>query len=387
MQESDLYQAIGGRETCHKLSVAFYARVEQDPLLRSFFPGKSFRCAIEAFAAFLAQFLGGPSEDAQKRWWLSLQESHLRFKIGPKERDAWMKNMIGALDDVQVDDPVRHALRDFFERASTYLINHGPASRPAENQNQPPDDRIHQEIARRWDAQRALDEAVAAVRDGDADRAVKLAKGAVLQTCFERNRAVLASLLAVISGTGDNIMLDYVRQELIRDPVLARERYAYGRTLLHAACGAGNLTMVELLLRLGADPNAMSAGGHSPLYCVANECGVAGGGNVVRALVQKGANVNACDGVKHCTALHMAARRGNVEVAGALLDCGADIEARDSVGETPLRRAVNCNKTEVAALLLSRGAEAHSKGSKGLTPLLAARTAAMKRLLQAGSRG
>ena len=108
---------------------------------------------------------------------------------------------------------------------------------------------------------------------------------------------------------------------------------------------------------------------------------------MVRALVQKGANLNACDGVKHCTALHMAARRGNVEVAGALLDCGADIEARDSVGETPLRRAVNCNKTEVAALLLSRGAEAHSKGSKGLTPLLAARTAAMKRLLQARSRG
>jgi ankyrin repeat protein len=66
----------------------------------------------------------------------------------------------------------------------------------------------------------------------------------------------------------------------------------------------------------------------------------------------------------------MAARRGNAEVAEALLDCGADIEARDSLGDTPLRRSVNCNKAEVAALLLSRGADAHSIGSKGLTPSL-----------------
>jgi ankyrin repeat protein len=140
--------------------------------------------------------------------------------------------------------------------------------------------------------------------------------------------------------------------------------------------------MVELLLTLGADPNATDGGGHTPLYSVGNECMIAGAGNVVRVLVQAGAKVDARDGVKHCTALHMSARRGNVEVAEALLDCGADIESRDSLGDTPLRRSVNCGKTEVAALLLSRGADPHSKGSKGLTPLLAARSAAMSRLLR-----
>jgi ankyrin repeat protein len=69
-----------------------------------------------------------------------------------------------------------------------------------------------------------------------------------------------------------------------------------------------------------------------------------------------------------------------MEVAEALLDCGAGIEMRDSLGDTPLRRAVNCNKTAVAKLLLARGADMHSSGSKGLTPLLAARSSAMKRL-------
>jgi hemoglobin len=76
MDSVDLYKAVGGRGVCRQLSEAFYARVKRDPVLRPLFPGKSMRCAMNAFAAFLAQFLGGPAEDAQARWWLSLRESH-----------------------------------------------------------------------------------------------------------------------------------------------------------------------------------------------------------------------------------------------------------------------------------------------------------------------
>jgi truncated hemoglobin YjbI len=364
MADKDLYQAMGGTAACRKLSVAFYALVKQDPLLRPFFPGKTLTCAIEEFAAFLTQFLGGPSEDSQRRWWLSVRESHLRFKIGRMERDAWMKNMVKALDEAQIEEPARKTLREFFERSSAYVVNQGPALPVAEG--------TRDEIARRWDAQLRLDETVAAIRSGDAERAIALA-----ETC---ERTVLTGVLALMIGSGHSVLLDHVQERLTRDPALIRERYA-GRTLLHTAAAQGSLTIVELLLHLGADPNAADGGGHTPLYSVGNECKVSGCGKVVHALVRAGANVDARDGVKHCTALHMAARRGNVDVARALLDCGADIEARDTLGETPLRRSVNCDKTEVAALLLSRGADRHSIGSKGLTPLLAARTTAMKRLL------
>src|ERR1700758_3237982 len=99
MAGNDLYQAIGGAAACRKLSLAFYTRVDRDPLLRPLFRGKTLKCAIEEFAAFLAQFLSGPAEDAQRRWWVSLRESHLRFKIGQKGRDAWMKNMMATLDE------------------------------------------------------------------------------------------------------------------------------------------------------------------------------------------------------------------------------------------------------------------------------------------------
>jgi ankyrin repeat protein len=64
----------------------------------------------------------------------------------------------------------------------------------------------------------------------------------------------------------------------------------------------------------------------------------------------------------------------------ALLDAGADIEARDSMGDTPLRRAVNCDKVDAARLLLARSANPRSPGSKRLTPALAARTNLMKEL-------
>jgi truncated hemoglobin YjbI len=371
--ELDLLQELGGLDGCRRLSNAFYARVAKDPVLRPIFPG-SFHCAIPAFASFLAQFLGGPCEYTPQRWWLSMYESHLRFRIGLKERDAWVENMRCALEDVGAREPAAGILRAFFEQSATHLVNQVETVGMANC--------VHAAIAGEWNSELAIDEAVAAVRRGDGGRAVALAEGPILQARFGRDPASWVSLLAILCGGG--ALQDYLREKLLGDPTLSRATYARGRTLLHAAAAAGNLPIVELLLQLGAVPDMVDAAGHTALYCVGNGCSVAGGGDVVRALVRAGANVDAQDGVKRCTALHMAARRGNVEVAGTLLDSGAAIEARDSLGDTPLRRAVNCGKVEVAALLVARGADCHSRGSKQLTPLLAARTAAMKRALGAG---
>jgi len=361
MDSVDLYRAVGGRDVCRQLSEAFYARVKRDPVLRPLFPGKSMRCAVEALAGFLAQFLGGPTEDAQARWWLSLRESHLRFKIGPRERQAWMSNMVEALEDVRVDEPVRLAFRDLFERSSAYIVNTGQGLGEECAPENPSADRMHREIAQRWAEQRALDDLVRAIRDGDAGRGLELTKSPALKSRFARDRAVFAHVLGLMMGCGNDAFLEYAEGELRADPALANMHNRYGRTLLHDASGQGNLRMVELLLRLGADPNGKTSGGHTPLYSMANECQVTGGGNIVRALVRAGAQVDARSDAKRCTALHMAARRGNTEVAEALVDCGADINARDTAGDTPLRRAKNCHKTSVALLLVSRGADAASR--------------------------
>jgi len=345
----DLYQAIGGRDACQRLSEAFYTRVKRDPVLRPLFPAKSMRCAIDAFAAFLAQLLGGPGEDAQKRWWLSLHESHRRFKISPRERQAWMSTMVEALDDVPVEESLRNALREFFDRASTYLVNTGHLDAVAGES--PSHDRVQCEFAQRWTEQRALDDLVAAIRVNDANRALELTLGPALRARFARDRAVFAHVLGLMLECANDAFWEYAERELRADPALANVHNRYGRTLLHDASAHGNVRMVELLLRLDADPNVKTSGGHTPLYSVADECRVTGGGNVVHALVGAGAHVNVRSDAQRCTPLHMAARRGNTEVGEALLDCGAEIDARDKSGLTPLQRAKNCHKEGVAMLL------------------------------------
>jgi truncated hemoglobin YjbI len=377
----NLHQAIGGTATWRRLSVAFYSRVARDPLLRPLFPGKTLHCAIEELTAFLAQLFGGPSDDAQRRWWLSLRESHLRFQIRQQERAAWMENMAKALDDARIEEPLRSALREFFQQSSAHVVNSGKPDPGAADPGEPPGDAVRREIARCWEAQRELDEAVSAIRGGEAECAIALAESSILRARFQRDRSVLAGVLALMMGSRNAAMLSYAAGKITGDPALVQERYA-GRTLLHNASAQGLVSMVELLLGLGADPDAKDGGGHTPLYSLANEYSSSDGGRIVRPLVEGGANVNASDGVKHCTPLHMAARRGSLEIAEALLDCGADVDARDSLGDTPLRRSVNCDKIPVASLLLARGADVQSVGNKGLTPLLAARTSGMKQLLE-----
>ena len=391
-QDIDLYHALGGMDTCQKLSVTFYAHVEHDPILRPLYPPTFKGCPIKSLTAFFVQFFGGPCAYAPRRWSLSLREAHLRFAIGQKERDAWLTNMFLAIDELSIQEPMRSALRWFFAQASAFLINQPPeqaneASSLPEYSNMYHNEReaspIHQEIEERWLAQRRLEEMVAAVRLGDADAVLTMVERPEMQTLFARDRAAFLSFLTILSSSEQQTLLDYIRRTLLTTPTLVQERYTNEYTLLHGIAGQRCLTIVELLLHLGADPNARDQWGHTPLYLVGNNTSYeTQGAAIVRVLVQSGAHVNAQEQLRHCTALHMAARRENVPIAEALLDCGADIEARDKQGETPLHRAVKCGKANMVAFLLSRGADIHATSKSGLTPWQAARGADMKQLLQ-----
>src|SRR5579864_523761 len=130
-QGVDLYHALGGMDTCRRLSAAFYAHIEHDPVLRPLYPPTLKGCPIEALAAFFIQFFGGPCECAQRRWSLSLREAHLRFAIGPKEREAWLTNMFQAVEEVYIKGPARSALRWFFAQSSAFFINQPPDESPS----------------------------------------------------------------------------------------------------------------------------------------------------------------------------------------------------------------------------------------------------------------
>ncbi|MBO0684664.1 MAG: ankyrin repeat domain-containing protein [Candidatus Dormibacteraeota bacterium] len=377
----DLFLMLGGREGCVKLATLFYAEVESDPVLRPLF-GKKFLEPIRKLSAYLSQLAGGPPEHSRTRWYLSLREAHRRFAIGPAERDAWLAAMGRALDKAGLPEPARGALRAFFERSAPTMVNRGGERLAGDPLPEQIPGTVHGQLAARWKQELAVEEVVAAVRRGDAGRALALVEASELRELFDRDQAALASLLVLMMTSGDEALLDHVMRRLRQDPGLVRVTYFGGRTLLHGAAAAGYLPAVELLLDLGASVGAADGSGRTPLFGVANECRGASGSAVARALLRSGAVVDARDRVKRCTPLHAAARRGSIAVAAVLLDWGADLEARDVAGDTPLRRAVNCGQVDMATFLRARGGDAGSRGARGLTPLQAARTDAMRRALE-----
>jgi ankyrin repeat protein len=109
----------------------------------------------------------------------------------------------------------------------------------------------------------------------------------------------------------------------------------------------------------------------------------------VRALLEKGSDVNAAQG-DGMTALHWAARAGEAPTTAMLLHAGANIRAMTRLGGyTPLLLASQMGHAPVIDLLLQAGADAKSATSNGATALMLAAASgqadAVTALLAAGA--
>jgi len=93
-----------------------------------------------------------------------------------------------------------------------------------------------------------------------------------------------------------------------------------GVTPLLQAARIGDATMVDILLRAGANPSLAHPDGETPLMAASRSGNVA----AVKALLARGAKVNDADKFQSETALMWAAAQGHVDVAGVLLEAGAD---------------------------------------------------------------
>ena len=124
----NVYEAAGGAETFRRLVERFYARVAEDLLLRPIYPEEDLSSATERLTLFLIQYWGGPSTYNEQRGHPRLRLRHQPFAIGQAERDAWFGHMTAAVDSLELAPALRKALVDYFETASTAMIN-SPAQR------------------------------------------------------------------------------------------------------------------------------------------------------------------------------------------------------------------------------------------------------------------
>ncbi|MDP9101058.1 MAG: globin [Actinomycetota bacterium] len=123
---SSLYEEVGGSVVFRQLVDAFYAGVEDDPVLRPLYPQGDLAPARERLRQFLEQYWGGPTTYSETRGHPRLRRRHAQWQIGERERDAWLGHMRSAIDSLDVTDEHRAAIRGHVEHAAFTLVNHHP---------------------------------------------------------------------------------------------------------------------------------------------------------------------------------------------------------------------------------------------------------------------
>ena len=88
----------------------------------------------------------------------------------------------------------------------------------------------------------------------------------------------------------------------------------------------------------------------------------------VEALIKGGADVNAPD-ENGLSPLALAAMQGQTAIARLLIDARAAVNQASSDGTTPLMRAASANHSETVRLLIASGADVNARNNQGRTPV------------------
>ncbi len=121
-----LFDRVGGEQFFIELVDRFYLGVAGDPLLRPLYP-EDLAEPKHHLALFLSQYWGGPTTYNEQRGHPRLRMRHMPFVIGPAERDAWLRHMRDAVD--QLVEAERLSPRDaeeltaYFVMAAQTLVN------------------------------------------------------------------------------------------------------------------------------------------------------------------------------------------------------------------------------------------------------------------------
>lgn len=129
--QQTLFEAVGGEATFDRLVSRFYDRVESDPELRAVYPSRDLGPAREHLRLFLIQYWGGPGTYSERRGHPRLRMRHGHFSIGAAERDAWLRHMRAALDELSLDQARDDELWNYLVMAAHSLVNQAPAEGPA----------------------------------------------------------------------------------------------------------------------------------------------------------------------------------------------------------------------------------------------------------------
>jgi hemoglobin len=125
-QPRSFYDEVGGAETFRTIVSTFYQLVRDDEILRPLYPEDELDAAEVRLRMFLEQYWGGPRTYSDQRGHPRLRMRHAPFKVGPIERDAWLRCMhtaVAEIDSQTLDDAHRQVLLNYLEMAAHSMVN------------------------------------------------------------------------------------------------------------------------------------------------------------------------------------------------------------------------------------------------------------------------
>jgi len=146
-----------------------------------------------------------------------------------------------------------------------------------------------------------------------------------------------------------------------------------GVSPLHAAALSGQSAITRILVERGAQVDALDNLGRTPLLTYAS--GAAHNLDVMRILLKAGANPNAVEKMTNISVLDYIAIQGHADEAELLVAAGANVNTKDNLfGETPLHFATDCcnaaiGNHDMVRFLIAHGADVNAKDNDGHTPL------------------
>lgn len=117
------YLELGGGERVESLAETFYDVIEeQSPTLRSLLPANTANTRRK-FYMYLSGWLGGPPLYEEEWGHPRLRMRHAPFPIGRAQADEWMRCMRIAMDQVEIDEPLRSFLNERFGPLADHMRN------------------------------------------------------------------------------------------------------------------------------------------------------------------------------------------------------------------------------------------------------------------------